>query len=160
MWRGLTAAAAVLFATGAAAPADEPELPGWMAGCWEAGDGGSWTEECWMAPRGGLMLGASRSGKGDQVAEWEAMQIIVGDETAAGEGPVPKITFWAAPNGTGRTAFVWLPHETPGMTFYRAGSDYPQRIRYWREGDKLIAEIAMKDGSKPMRWTYRRASTP
>jgi hypothetical protein len=29
-------------------------------------------------------------------------------------------------------------------------------VRYWREGDVLVGEIAMADGSNPMRWRYRR----
>jgi hypothetical protein len=156
---GLAFAVGTMLAAGVTAPSDEPQLPGWMTGCWETHDGDSWTEECWMAPRGGLMLGASRSGKGDQVTEWEAMQIVLRDKTAS-DHAIVRMAFWAEPNGTGRTAFGWSPRPMPGVTFYNAANDYPQRIRYWREGDALIAEIAMEDGSKPMRWTYRRAAAP
>ncbi|MCJ8156808.1 DUF6265 family protein [Sphingomonas sp. LaA6.9] len=133
--------------TGAAE--EKPALPGWMAGCWEAQSGERWTEECWTSSRGGVMLGSSRSGKGDSVDLWEAMQVIA-DKSGSG------MTFWASPNGTKRTPFVWRADAEPGVTFHNAENDYPQRVRYWREGDTLMAEIAMADGSKPMRWQYKR----
>jgi hypothetical protein len=53
--------------------------------------------------------------------------------------------------------FGWSPSNEAGVTFFNVAHDYPQRIRYWREGDVLNAEIALKDGSKPMRWVYHRA---
>jgi hypothetical protein len=34
--------------------------------------------------------------------------------------------------------------------------DYPQRIAYVRDGDMLTATISAIDGSKAMRWTFRR----
>lgn len=133
---------------GGAAGEDKPVLPGWMAGCWEATTGDRWTEECWTTARGGVMLGSSRSGKGDRVSLWEAMQIIT--------DPAGGMQFWASPNGAKRTAFAWTADRAPGVTFHNAGNDYPQRIRYWREGNALMAEIAMADGRRPMRWRYRR----
>jgi hypothetical protein len=42
------------------------------------------------------------------------------------------------------------------VTFVNAVHDYPQRIRYWREGEEMFAEISLADGSKPVRWRYRR----
>ena len=44
-----------------------PPLPGWMAGCWIEDRGESWFEECWTAPRGGMLIGSGRSGKGDKL---------------------------------------------------------------------------------------------
>jgi hypothetical protein len=40
--------------------------------------------------------------------------------------------------------------------FANPAHDYPQRIRYWLEGNALNAEISRIDGSKTVRWTYRR----
>jgi hypothetical protein len=42
------------------------------------------------------------------------------------------------------------------LRFENRAHDYPQVVRYWREGDTLTAEISLADGSKPMRWVYRR----
>jgi formylmethanofuran dehydrogenase subunit B len=130
---------------------DKPVLPEWMAGCWEQRKGENWTEECWTAPGGGVMLGSGRTVVGGKLRDWEAMQIMLHDvETNA------KMVFWASPGGKNRTAFAWSPSEMSGVTFYNVAHDYPQRVRYWREGEQLKAEVSLADGSKPMRWTYKR----
>jgi hypothetical protein len=141
-------AAAVL-----AAAAEQPALPGWMAGCWERSSGEKWTEECWTSPRAGIMLGGGRSGTGDRLGDWEVMQIVLNQP--AGDGPIVRMAFWGAPGGQNPTMFAWSPSEGPGVTFVNETHDYPQRIRYWREGKELVAEIAMKDGSKAVSWRYR-----
>ena len=130
-----------------------PSLPSWMAGCWEERKGDRWTEECWTAPRGAIMIGSGRSGKGTRLSSWERME-IVHEETD--DPAVPWMTFYGAPGGKNRTAFVWVPDKGPRLTFVNAEHDYPQRIRYWREGKYLIAETALSDGSKAQRWRYSR----
>lgn len=40
------------------------------------------------------------------------------------------------------------------VEFANPAHDYPQRIRYWREGRLLKARISLMDGSKPMEWRY------
>jgi hypothetical protein len=154
MMRIGTLLGAVLLATAPAAAQSEPEMPGWMAGCWEVRDGERWTEECWTAPRGGIMLGSGRNGVGTQLRSWEAMQIELNPE--AGDGAQPKMGFWGAPFGQGRTLFVFQPDEGEGVTFFNVAHDYPQRIRYWRDGELLNAEVSLADGSQANRWTYRR----
>lgn len=138
----------------AAQRSEEPALPAWMAGCWEMRDGERWAEECWTIPRGGMMLGSGRAGTGDQVASWETMRIALAEPN--GEGPVLRMAFVAAPGGTGWTAFGWSPADDEGVTFHNAANDYPQRVRYWREGELLKAEISLEDGSNAMRWTFAR----
>lgn len=136
-----------------AAPPDVSDL-GWMAGCWEQRDGDRWTEECWTAPRGGLMLGSSRTGRGDTILEWETLRIE--RDVPNGEGPVVRLAYFAAPGGRAWTRFAWSSNEGPGVTFYNVANEYPQRIRYWRDGDQLMAEIALEDGGKPRRWRFRK----
>lgn len=152
MKTGLAAALALL----GAAPPTVPDVNdlGWMAGCWEQRDGDRWTEECWTAPRGGLMLGGSRAGRGDSISEWESLRIQ--RDAANGEGPVVRLGYFASPGGAGWTLFAWSRSEGPGIAFFNVANDYPQRIRYWREGPERVAEIAMKDGSKARRWRYRK----
>ena len=122
--------------------------PAWMAGCWSQNKAPKWTEECWMGPRGGVMLGAGRAGAGDKLNEWEAMQIIPGADV--------KLVFWASPDGGARVSFVEVSHGPTEIVFANAGHDYPQRVRYWREGATLNAEVSLLDGSKAMRWQYKR----
>lgn len=127
--------------------ATEPALPGWMAGCWIQEKGDRWTEECWTAPRAGTMMGSSRMGRGDKTMSWETLRIVME------EGGMRYI---ASPGGQAPTTFTWQAAKESGVTFLNAAHDYPQRIRYWREGETLMAEISLADGSKPMRWAYSR----
>ena len=148
--RGWLAAIAMAGAApgAAAADADSP-LPGWMAGCWEQVAGERWVEECWMQPRGGIMLGAGRSGRGERLGEWEATQIV--READGG------VAFWASPKGAPRVAFALHEQGAQSVTFVNPAHDFPQRVRYWREGELLKAEVALADGSKAIGFTYRRA---
>ena len=119
-----------------------------MAGCWEQVVGERWVEECWTAPRGGIMLGAGRSGNGEQLDAWEATQISL--------DPEGQLTFWASPNGAGRTAFRVSSQAANEIVFVNRAHDYPQRVRYWREGELLKAEVALADGARPVGFTYKR----
>ena len=141
----------LMTAAALAAGAPAPSLPQWMAGCWETHDKTVWVEECWSKPRAGIMLGSGRSGTGERLFNWEVMQIIRVDT----EDPaIPQMTFYGAPGGKNRTPFTWIVSKDEGVTFVNAQHDYPQRIRYWREGRELVAEISLMDGSKAQRWRY------
>lgn len=141
----------LLMAAILANAAEAPGLPEWMAGCWEQRSDERWTEECWSDPRGGTMIGYSRTGAGAVLTEWETMQIMV-EETD--DPAIPKMVFWGSPKGANRTMFVWMPGTETSVTFVNAGHDYPQRIRYWLDGRDLIAEIALQDGTKARRWRF------
>jgi hypothetical protein len=93
----------LIIAAVLAADAPAPALPAWMAGCWEQRSGEKWTEECWTAPRAGIMLGSGRSGTGGVLDNWEVMQT----ELVETDDPViDPITFYGAPQGQNRTAFA------------------------------------------------------
>jgi hypothetical protein len=142
----------LIFAALLAGEAQPLALPAWMAGCWEHRSESKWAEECWTGPRGGIMLGSGRSGTGGVLDSWEVMQI----EMIETDDPAPDpLTFYGAPKGQNRTAFAWVRTSSePGITFVNAGHDYPQRIRYWRDGKYLMAEVSLADGSKAQRWRY------
>ena len=130
-----------------------PALPEWMEGCWEQRAGDRWTEECWSSARGNIMIGYSRSGEGGVLDQWEVMQI---ERVETDDPVIAPLSFWASPSGLNRSMFSWTPAKESGVTFVNLANDYPQRIRYWRDGEELVAEIAAADGSKPRRWRYRR----
>lgn len=145
-----------LFATGlalllmgqAAPPATVADL-GWMSGQWEtASANGGWTEENWAPPRGGVMLGYSRSGAGERLREFEFLRI------QAGADGVPA--YLAQPGGQPAVTFRLTAHDATGATFDNPAHDFPQRIRYVRTGDTMVATISALDGSNAMSWTYRR----
>ncbi len=118
-----------------------------MAGCWEMRDGARWADECWTVPRGGMMIGSGRAGSGDSLASFEHMRIERGEGGA--------LTFLASPGGKGWTPFASAA-DPDGVTFVNTANDFPQRVRYWREGELLKAEISLADGGQAMRWTFRR----
>jgi len=68
-----------------------------------------------------------------------------------------KLTFIAKPRDAAEpTYFPLASRGASELVFENRDHDYPQRIPYWREGEVLMAEISLADGSKPMRWRYER----
>ena len=125
-------------------------LPGWMAGCWIAGgEEGVRTEECWTAPRGSMLLGSGHAYAGDRSRSFEHMRIEQVDGS---------LVFIAQPGGSPPTRFALQATDgSDGLLFVNAENDYPQRVRYWREGAELLAEISQIDGSNAIRWRFRRS---
>lgn len=138
----------VLFA--AASVATMAQLPTFMTGCWHINDERSWTEECWMAPKAGTMIGASREGRGDALKTWEWMAI---ERTPNG-----SLSFYASPQGKLRTTFTLDRSSADEVSFVNRAHDYPQRITYRRVDDALEGEISLIDGKSAIRWRYQRDS--
>jgi hypothetical protein len=132
----------------AASPAAKVDDLAWMAGQWSREQGERWTEESWTASRGGVMLGHSRSGRGDGLREFEFLRI-----TAGADG---RLAYIAQPGGGAPVAFALVQREATSATFENAAHDYPQRIRYVRDGDTMTATISAIDGSKAQSWTFQR----
>ena len=134
-----------------AAAASSQSMPAFLAGCWEEKRAESaWTEECWTDPRGGLMIGSGRDGRGDSVGHWEWMRI----ERSAEGTPI----FYGSPKGASPVAFKATASDDKTITFVNAAHDYPQHVRYTLTTSGLDAEISLADGSKPNRWSYRRTA--
>lgn len=134
----------ILAATLSAVP-QTPALPTWMAGCWEQKSGEDWVEECWTRARAGQMMGSSRTGKGDLLRWYEHIRI-----TAEGGAT----TYCALPKGQAGACFKATKVTDGEAVFENEAHDYPQRIRYWRDGKNLAAEISLKDGSRASQWRY------
>lgn len=138
--------ALLMLAEAAALP-----IPAFLAGCWEQQrTEGRWTEECWTDPRGGLMIGSGRNGRGDKIVNWEWMRIERGSDGTP--------TFYGSPMGAPAVAFKASEADAKSITFVNASHDYPQRIRYVVADTGLDAETSLADGNKPMRWSYRRTA--
>lgn len=105
----------------------------WLAGCWRLARGGRVVDEQWMAPRGGTMLGMSRTVAGGRTVEFESMRLHVRDGR-------PVFTAW--PMGRAGTSFPAV-EVAPGRVVFEAPEhDFPQRIVYARgAGDSLRARI-------------------
>lgn len=141
----------ILLLLAGVAPAPAP-LPAFLAGCWEQRVGDRWTEECWTAPRGGLMIGSGRTGVGDSISNWEWMRV-----ERAGDG---SLSFYASPKGAPAVAFKATQISESEIIFANSAHDFPQRIRYLRTAAGIDAEISLTNGSKPVRWSYRRSGSP
>jgi len=126
-------------------------MPAFMSGCWEQKrDEEKWTEECWTDPRGGLMIGSGRNGKGDHVANWEWMRI---ERSTDG-----TVTFYGSPQGTPAVGFKASQADGTSITFVNASHDYPQRIKYVATATGMNAETSLTDGSNSMKWSYTRTA--
>lgn len=88
-------AAALLLALSATARAGE--LPDWLTGEWLQVRDDRWTEEVWTLPRGGVMIGVGRTGRGGVLRSWEVMRIV-----RAADG---SLAFHGAPEGRTATIF-------------------------------------------------------
>ncbi|HOB14133.1 MAG TPA: DUF6265 family protein [Novosphingobium sp.] len=149
----MLSAALLLFAVPLAAQTvADPKLPEWMAGTWMMQDGASWSDEVWTDPRGGIMLGVSRSGFGPDLQGWEVAQIKVKTDG--------RISLFAQPQGKAAAEFPMVLISEEAIEFANPAHDYPQRIRYWRQGKLLMAEISLMDGSRAMRWNFRPVVPP
>ncbi|MFM5930435.1 MAG: DUF6265 family protein [Novosphingobium sp.] len=143
---------ALLLGAPVAAQTADDGLPEWMAGTWTMQDGSMWGDEVWMAPRGGVMIGMARVGFGSELENWEVTRI---QRKADG-----RISFFAQPYGRPASEFPMAVTSEQAIEFANPQHDYPQRIRYWRQGQLLMAEISKMDGTKAVRFNYRPVAAP
>jgi len=126
-----------------------PDL-NWLAGHWcTEPQGGAVTCETWSGMDKGVMRGAGTTRKAGQVTINESMKILVSES---------GMFFHAEPKNQKPTNFRMAQFDAKArsVSFEDRSHDYPQRVRYWREGEVLLAEISMLDGSKAVRWTFHR----
>jgi len=139
-WRGaFLLAAGVTVATAAAASGAEPvgagplNRLGWLAGCWQQEKSGRVTQEQWMAPLGGTMLGVGRIVSGGRTVEYEYLHIEEKDGA---------LVYTAHPSGQPSDSFRQIEITDDKIVFANPEHDFPQRIRYTRVGpDSLLAQI-------------------
>jgi hypothetical protein len=109
----------------------------WLSGCWSGPAG----EECWLEPRGGMMLGVNRGAAGGEGGpSFEFLRIV--EE----EG---RLVYLASPGGRcPPTPFPAIEVAEGRVVFANPEHDFPQRIAYWLEGeDTLRARVeAEEDG--------------
>lgn len=144
----LLGAMLALTLMGQAAPRQSVDDLAWMSGRWLAEQDGRWTEEHWSAPRASTMMGYSWTGQGTNISEYEYLRLQSGEND--------EIVYLALPNGRAGVGFYLSRTEGTSATFENPTHDFPQLIRYVRNGDVMVATISKMDGSNAMSWTYRR----
>lgn len=135
----------------AAAIAQDAPLA-WLVGEWCAEPkAGKQTCERWEPMAKGEMRGVSEIRRGTARTPAETMRI---------REDGGRLVLHSEPNGQAPADFVsTVPGHGPAeLTFENRAHDYPQRVRYWREGEMLMAEISLADGGKPVRWAYKRTA--
>ena len=105
-----------------------------------------------MRPRGGAMLGMSRTTRGDSVVEYEHLRIF---ERGG------RTVYAAMPSGQSAAEFETATTGDSLVTFENPAHDFPQRIIYRRRGaDSLVARIEGTRNGQPsgIDFPYRRVA--
>jgi len=121
-----------------------------MAGCWEGEKDGTRSEECWLAPAAGLMVGVHRDVFKNGRTMFEFLRI---------EAQPTGVFYLASPRGAPATSFGMVRASGGRAEFVNPMHDYPQRILYWADGrDKLKAVVEGPSKGKSLReeWTWTR----
>jgi hypothetical protein len=143
--------AALLIAGAAqAAPADDVQALGWLAGSWIQHGENRTVREVWLAPQDGVMSGVSQTNRPGRKPSTEFMTISAEPAGA---------TFTARLDGQPPTPFVLKPSPAGEATFENLAHDFPQRVSYRRCGEDLCARIEGVVDGKPQSqdWRYVRA---
>jgi Domain of unknown function (DUF6265) len=93
----------------------------WLSGCWAQTRPDGLTEEHWMKPSGGTMLGMSRTVRGGRTTEFEFLQIKEVDG---------KLAYVARPSGQAEATFPLKSMTDVETVFENPTHDFPQRIIY------------------------------
>lgn len=124
-----------------------------MAGHWISCTAGATSEELWLPPAGGLMVGVNRQSLPGGVS-FEFLRIAA---SAAG------LVYVASPGGQGETSFALTRSGDRLAVFENLAHDFPRRITYRRgDGDTLAAEAeGIRDGvPATARWSWCLAEVP
>ena len=98
----------------------------WLAGCWMHEETGFRRDEQWMEPRGGTMIGMSRTVAGGETVEHELLRV----ETRDGTGTNGRLAFVALPSGQAEATFFQAELSDSMAVFEAPEHDFPQRITY------------------------------
>ena len=122
-------------------------LPAWMTGTWRAtGSDGSISEEIWSAADGTLMTGMHRDVASGKKTQFEFLRI---------EQRGDSLVYIAMPGGNPPTEFASTKIEPSRIVFENPAHDFPKRIIYWKDGERLCARVD-DGGSKAEEFCWER----
>ena len=125
---------------------------GWMAGCWEARSTRRLVEEQWMVPRGPVMLGMSRTVRGDTLVEYEVLRL---------EERGDSLFFVANPVRQAQAQFLATSSTDSSVVFENPTHDFPKKISYSRVGpDSVVARVEGELSGKNRVLEYRYVRVP
>jgi hypothetical protein len=118
---------------GVAAPDTESNALAWLAGHWCGVGSHAGSEELWLTPARGELLGLSRSLRDGEMSAFEYLRIVHDDD---------QTYYVAQPGGRPPTRFALSDAGAQWVRFDNPAHDFPQRIEYRREGEALTATIS------------------
>ena len=135
------------------APPAAPASLSWLSGTWmsEPDDARIVTEEHWMMPRGGSMIGMNRAASGERTVFFEFLHIESRDD---------GVYYLASPAGRQPpTPFKLVESRGTMVVFENLEHDFPQRITYERDRDTLRMRTEGVDKGQPRSesWTLTRS---
>jgi hypothetical protein len=125
---------------------------GWLQGCWRMTRPDGFTEEFWLPPAGGAMIGISRTVRGGRMTEYEFATVRVL------EG---KLAYDVKPSGQPQTVFPLAKVSPTEIVFENAAHDFPQRVIYRKTADGITGRIegTLNGQSRSVDFPYRRCQT-
>ncbi len=128
---------------------DDVGSAAWLSGCWVASDGDVRSEEVWMEPEGGLMVGMARTVRGGVATGYEFVLLQRKDG---------RLTYSAHPSGQDPADFQATEVSTQRLRFENPRHDFPQAIEYERTSmDSLTAKVYGEVGSEEPAFVLRYA---
>lgn len=121
----------------------------WLGGAWLAQrPDGEVTEELWLAPNGGTMIGSGRSVQAGKTAFFEYLRIEARDK---------EIVYVASPRGGSATEFTATKLDGATVVFENRKHDWPKRISYSTSKDGVHVRVDGDPGQPVEEWTQVRA---
>jgi len=133
--RSLLAAVLVALAHAHPVPAQDAglEAVAWMGGCWVAESSDALTEEMWMLPSGGLMVGMARTVRDGRARGHEFLLLSVKEGL---------LTYSAHPSGQAAADFGAVDVEEGRVRFENPNHDSPKALEYRRlSTDSIIVGV-------------------
>ncbi len=128
---------------------DDVGSAAWLSGCWVASAGDVRSEEVWMEPEGGLMVGMARTLRGSVATGYEFLLLQRVDG---------RLTYSAYPSGQEPTDLGATEVSTQRLRFENPQHDFPQAIEYERTSvDSLTAKVYGEIGSGEPAFVLRYA---
>jgi hypothetical protein len=140
----------MVFAVVVQAGAPAAKDVAWMSGCWDMTRNGRHVVEHWLEPEGGTLIGVSRTVAGGKTTEWEFVLIREGAH---------GLEYVAKPSGQAEATFTSTRVTATEAVFENPAHDFPKKIVYRRDGDKLTAAIEgpMNGQTRRIEFPYTRA---
>lgn len=104
----------------------------WLVGAWVLVQGDHTSHETWRVEADGSLAGAGRTLQGGRVLSHEQLRIV-------DQGGL--LVYLASPMDRAPTPFALVELASQRAVFANPLHDFPRRIAYWREGERLCARI-------------------